>query len=79
MSEKTILDEVFDWFRGWWHGEPEQTQHEGTSTTDEAGETTAVEKSGGTDETVEDRSTEPQDRTVDTSRTLPRDKGVESA
>ena len=78
MSEKTILDEVFDWFHGWWHGEPEQTQHEGTSTTDEAGETAEVTGGGGTDETIEDRSTEPQDRTI-TSRTLPRDKGTESA
>lgn len=79
MSEKTILDEVFDWFHKWWHGEPEQTQHEGTSTTDEAGETTEVDKGGKTiDETIDDRSTEPEDRPT-TSRTLPRDKGVESA
>jgi len=76
MSEKTILDEISEWLHNWWYGQPEQTQHEGTSTTDEAGQTAEVTGGGGTDEAKEDRSTEKADTSV-SDRTLPRDKGVE--
>lgn len=76
MSEKTILDQVFEWFHNFWYGQPEQTQHEGTSTTDEAGETAEVTKGGGIVETIQDEITE--ERTVETSdRSLPRERGFQ--
>lgn len=75
MSEKTILDEIFDALHNFWYGQPEQKQHEGTSTTDEAGETTEIPKGGGTDETIEERTVEERD--VETSdRSLPRERGM---
>lgn len=81
MSEKTILDEIFDALHNFWYGQPEQKQHEGTSTTDEAGETAEVPKGGGTDETIEERTTDditPEERTT-TDSALPRDRGLERA
>lgn len=75
MSEKTILDEVFEWWHNFWYGQPEQKQHEGTSTTEDAGETAEIAKGGGIDETIKDVTTE--ERTVETSdRSLPKDRGV---
>jgi len=79
MSEKTILDEIAEWFHNWWHGQPEQTQHEGTSSADESGETTEVAEAGGTDETLQARETEEFTGALSgppTDRTLPRDKGT---
>jgi len=77
MSEKTILDEIAEWFHNWWHGQPEQTQHEGTSSADEAGATTEVAEAGGTVETVVDVEERPQKPPADSGdRTLPRYKGA---
>jgi len=53
-SKKSILEEIAEWFHNWWYGQPEQTQHEGTSSADEAGSTTEVAEAGGADETTVD-------------------------
>jgi len=79
MSEKTILDEVFEWFHNFWYGQPEQKQHEGTSSTEDAGETAEIPKGGGTYETLEARTTDEQkesENTQTSDRSLPRDRGV---
>jgi len=79
MSEKTILEEIGEWFHNFWYGQPEQTQHEGTSTADESGATTEVAEAGGTAETVVDVEEKPQEPLpADDSRdrTLPRYKGT---
>ena len=82
MSEKTILEEIGEWWDNFWHGQPEQTQHEGTSTADEAGETTEVAEAGGIDEKIVDVEEKPQEPLpADDSRdsTLPRLRGTTEA
>lgn len=77
MTEKTILEEISEWFHNFWYGQPEQTQNEGTSTADEAGETTEVEKAGGVDETVVETVKETVDEiVVEATEALPRYKGT---
>lgn len=61
MSEKTILDEIAEWWHNFWYGQPEQTQHEGTSSADEAGATTEVAAGGGIDEKTVDVEEKPQE------------------
>ena len=82
MSEKTIIDQVFEWFHNFWYGQPEQKQHEGTSTTDEAGETAQIVKGGGTDETIVASTDEEQAESevaLKPTVSLPKDRGLESA
>jgi hypothetical protein len=80
MSEKTILEEIGEWWHNFWHGQPEQTQHEGTSTADDAGATTEVAEGGGFVEDpkvdVEERSTETTAPADSGNRTLPRTRGT---
>lgn len=77
MSEKTILDEIAEWWHNFWYGQPEQTQHEGTSTVDDAGATTEVTEGGGTVETVVDVEERPQKPPADSGdRSLPRTRGT---
>ena len=82
MSEKTILEEIGEWWHNFWHGQPEQTQHEGTSTADESGATTEVAEGGGIDEKtvdVEEKAIVGEAPTEDYSDTsLPRYKGTVS-
>lgn len=79
MSEKTILDEIAEWWHNFWHGQPEQTQHEGTSSVDESGATTEVAEGGGFVEdpkvVVEEHGEEPPPVNGD-GRSLPRYKGT---
>jgi len=79
VSEKTILEQIGEWFHNFWYGQPEQTQHEGTSSADESGATTEVASAGGTVETVVDVEEKPQGPLpAGDSRdtTLPRYKGT---
>lgn len=79
-EEKTIIDQVFEWFHNFWYGQPEQKQHEGTSTTDEAGETAEIPKGGGTDETITASTDEAQvELEVESKPTvsLPKDRGLD--
>ena len=82
MSEKTILEEIGEWWHNFWYGQPEQTQHEGTSTADESGATTEVAEAGGIDEKIVDVEEKPQEPLpADDSRdsTLPRLRGTTEA
>lgn len=82
MSEKTILEEIGEWFHNFWYGQPEQTQHEGTSTVDEAGATTEVAEGGGIDEKiidVEEKPQEPLPADDSRDRSLPRTRGTVEA